>query len=71
MSDDRRDEVTDATRAEQGEEAWAAHQADRAPTADEEAAAEEAAEGGVDPEVSEHEREMTRRGAAVKGEGQI
>jgi len=45
--------------------------ADRAPTPDEESAAEKAA-GQFDTErVGEHFREMTEKGAEVRGEGQI
>ena len=62
------DQVDDATRAEEEEEAKAAHEADRAPTAEEEATAEQ---NTLDPDVSAHEREMGRLGAEVKGEGQI
>ena len=44
---------------------------DRAPTPDEEAAAERAA-GGIDvADVGEHYKEMMERGANVPGEGQI
>ena len=42
----------------------AAHTADRPPTAEEEAAAEG---NTLDPEVSEHEKEMGKIGAEVKG----
>jgi hypothetical protein len=62
------DKVADATRAEEEEEAGATHAADRAPTAEEEVAADE---NTLDPDVSAHEREMGRIGAEVKGEGQI
>jgi hypothetical protein len=62
------DKVDDATRAEEEEESGAAHVADRAPTAEEEAAAEQ---NTLDPEVAAHEREIDRLGAEVKGEGQI
>ena len=71
MADDERTEVTDATRAEQAEEASAAHRADRAPTAEVEAEADAVAVGGLDPDVVAHERDMTERGAKVKGEGEI
>ena len=46
----------------------APHEPDREPTSDE-AAAAEALE--LDPEVAEHEKEMTERGAKQKGEGRI
>jgi hypothetical protein len=62
------DQVDDATRAEEEEEAKAAHVADRAPSAEEEAAAEQ---NRLDPGVAAHEHEMDRIGAEVKGEGQI
>jgi hypothetical protein len=72
MSDQNRSDpdalVDEATREEEEREAAAAHRADRSPTPDEAAAAEEA---GLDPEVAAHEREMGRIGAEVKGEGQI
>jgi hypothetical protein len=58
----------DATKAEEEREAHAAHTADRPPTDDEERAAES---NTLDPEVSEHEREMGKIGADVKGEGEI
>jgi hypothetical protein len=61
-------EVDETTKVEELLEASAAHSADRPPTAEEEAAAD----GNVlDPEVAEHEREMGKIGAEVKGEGQI
>jgi hypothetical protein len=61
-------DVDEATKVEELLEASAAHSADRPPTAEEEAAAE----GNVlDPEVAEHEREMGKIGAEVKGEGEI
>lgn len=60
--------VNDATRDEERAEAAAAHEADRPPTAAEEAAAEQ---NTLDPEVAEHEREMGKIGAEVKGEGEI
>ncbi|HTU38866.1 MAG TPA: hypothetical protein VMF35_12785 [Acidimicrobiales bacterium] len=62
------DRVEDATRAEEEQEAGAAHTADRPPTAEEEAAADS---NTLEPGVAEHEREMDRRGADVKGEGEI
>ena len=61
-------EVTEATKVEEILETAAAHAADRPPTPEEEAAAESNA---LDPEVAEHEREMGKIGAEVKGEGQI
>ncbi len=62
------DMVTDATRHEEDAEASATHDADRPPTAEEEAAAEG---NELDPAVAAHEREMDRIGAEVKGEGEI
>jgi hypothetical protein len=61
-------EVDESTKVEELLEASAAHSADRPPTAEEEAAADGNA---LDPEVAEHEREMGKIGAEVKGEGQI
>ncbi len=61
-------EVDETTRVEELLEASAVHSADRPPTSEEGAAAD----GNVlDPEVAEHEREMGKIGAEVKGEGQI
>ncbi len=60
--------VQEATEVEEVLEAAAAHTADRPPTAEEEAAAEG---NTLDPEVAEHEREMGKIGAEVKGEGEI
>lgn len=51
-------------------DAHAAHEADRAPTAEEERLAEAAAED-VDPLSGEEYERSIERGAAVKGEGQI
>jgi hypothetical protein len=62
-----RTEEDDATKAEEAREANAPHAADRPPTADEERAAES---NTLDPDVSEHEREMGKIGAEVKGEGE-
>jgi hypothetical protein len=61
-------EVDEATKSEEAREAGAAHTADRPPTADEEAAAEG---NTLDPGVTEHEKEMGKIGAEVKGEGEI
>ena len=66
--DDGDDRLSDATREADEEESRAPHQADRAPTEEE----EEAAEGlRPDPGVAEHEKEMGRLGAEVRGEGRI
>ena len=67
MTDEHTD-VSDATREAEREEAAAAHAADRAPTAEEEA---DAGEHAVDPDVREHYEEMIERGAEVKGEGEV
>lgn len=64
----------DATTEEEDRaEAGASHSADRAPTEDEERAADEARDRyGDDAEsVAEHERSMSERGAKDKGEGRI
>jgi hypothetical protein len=49
------------------------HMADRAPTADEEKAAEKSRAEFADdaPKVAEHYTEMSELGAHVKGEGEI
>ncbi len=60
--------LEDATKAEEEREARASHTADRPPTAEEAAAA---VGNRLDPEVAEHEQEMGKFGAEVKGEGQI
>ena len=65
-SHERDSSVQDATKAEEAREAAAAHTADRPPSAEEEAAAER---NTLEPGVAEHEREMGRIGAEVKGEG--
>jgi hypothetical protein len=62
-------EVDETTRVEELLEASAAHRADRPPTPEEEAAAAES--NVLNPEVAEHEREMGKIGAEVKGEGEI
>ncbi len=62
------EDVDEATRKEERREASAPHAADRPPTAEEEAAAEG---NELDPAVADHEREMDRIGAEVKGEGEI
>jgi hypothetical protein len=71
MADDA--ETTDATKEAEEVDATQEHKADRAPTPEEEAAAEESLEKfGADREaVAEHEKEMTGLGANVKGEGKI
>jgi hypothetical protein len=64
-------EVSSEIRDEEMEEAESAHQADRLPTPEENAAAEQFNRDGVDPNVASHEQEMMQRGASVQGEGQI
>jgi hypothetical protein len=59
---------TPTTRAAERAEAEAHAQPDRMPTPAEE---EKAEENTLDPEVSEHEREMLERGANQKGEGRL
>jgi hypothetical protein len=61
-------DVQQATKDEEAKEATAAHTSDRPPTPEEEAAAEG---NTLEPGVSEHEREMGKIGAEVKGEGEI
>lgn len=64
---------SEETRREEAREAKRYAEADRPPTKDEEAAAEEARadlEGEMD-EVSAHERDMNERGARTDGEGRI
>ncbi|HEY7105679.1 MAG TPA: hypothetical protein VH986_04715 [Acidimicrobiia bacterium] len=56
------------TREEERREADTTAQADRAPTEDEERAAEQ---NELDPDVTEHEREMADRGAKQEGEGRV
>jgi hypothetical protein len=63
------DETSSDTAAEAAD-AGAAHDADRAPTPDEEAKAEEVA-AEVDPEAGERYQEAAERGANVRGEGEI
>ena len=59
--------LTDATIDAEEEEAASSHDADRAPTPEEEASAPTE----VDPSVAEHFEEANRTGAHVKGEGAI
>jgi hypothetical protein len=66
--------VPDAhTRDEDERDGRATHGADRPPTADEEVEADAEAASHADEReaVAEHERDMDRRGANVKGEGRI
>jgi hypothetical protein len=58
----------DATIAAEEHEARVTARADREPTAEEAALADEQT---LDPGVAEHEREMNERGARQRGEGRI
>jgi hypothetical protein len=58
----------DATREAERDDAQRRASADRAPTPEEEARAEDRE---LDPEVAEHEREMAERGARQQGEGRV
>lgn len=68
MSDPTEDNVSDATRAAETAEERQQAAADRPPTPDEEAAAEQ---NDLDPSVAESYKREAERGADVKGEGQI
>lgn len=68
MSDKDRGDISDSTRAAEQEEASAKHVADREPTPDEEAAADEDV---LEEGVAEHYQDMAERGAKQKGEGRI
>jgi hypothetical protein len=57
-----------ATREEETREAQVPPGATEAPTPEEERAAEK---NSLDPEVAEHEKEMTERGARQTGEGRL
>ena len=59
---------TPTTREAERAEAEIHAQADRQPTPDEAALAEQ---NELDPEVAEHEREMLERGAEQRGEGRL
>jgi hypothetical protein len=59
---------TPDTRAAERDDAQRKAGADREPTAEEAARADELE---LDPEVAEHEREMAERGADQKGEGRL
>ena len=69
MSADNPDATSPETVESDEQAAQAPHDADRIPTAEEEAAAEKA--GGVDAGVAEAYEESMERGANVKGEGEI
>jgi len=71
LPDESPEPITDpATIAADEADAAAEHRSDRAPTPDEEEAADRAA-SAVDPASGEVFEEAARRGAAVQGEGQI
>jgi hypothetical protein len=57
-----------ATRDEEARDAGVAHEADREPTKEEAALADE---HELDPETAKHEREMAERGANQRGEGRV
>jgi hypothetical protein len=65
---DRPTKPNPATREAEHDEAQAAHVADREATDEE---AELAERRPLDPDVAEHEREMTERGAHQEGEGRL
>lgn len=67
MTKDSKTTPSDATQAEEEAEARAAHNADRAPTPDE----ERATPGHASPQTEESYQEATRLGANVKGEGEL
>jgi hypothetical protein len=75
----RRNQMTEPTEPDESTleaedvDAQHAHSADRAPTAEESAAAERGLKeaGGDLDDVAEHYEEMTELGARVKGEGEI
>ncbi len=71
MEDDTRPDA--ATREAERAEATSGHDADRPPTADEEAAADRSRRAFADDSerVEEHYEEMSDMGAHVKGEGSI
>lgn len=56
------------TRDAERDEAEAPHQADRAPTDDEERFAEQ---NPASPDVAQHEEEMAEKGVQEQGEGRI
>jgi len=65
---DERTTPSGETRATEREDADTRSAADRMPTPEEAARAEEL---DVDPEVAAHEREMAERGAHQQGEGRL
>jgi hypothetical protein len=62
-------EPTSETRRAEEADAGVAHTPDRTPTPEEDEAAPDRED--LDPDVSSHAEEMARRGAAVKGEGEL
>jgi hypothetical protein len=71
--DDTRTEPDEATQAEDEREATQAHVADREATADEASAADRSRDkyAADARNVAENEESMAKRGAEVKGEGEI
>lgn len=67
MSNESGTSPSDETRAAEKAEAQASHRADRPPTADEEAGAPPSAS----PSTENNFDEMAKRGAQVKGEGEL
>ena len=68
MSSDSPTRPSRETRATEAEDAQRQAEADRPPTDEESAKAEEQE---LDPDVAEHEREMQQRGVEQRGEGHI
>ena len=68
LGDQREPKISGATRAADRKDAQAEGHADRMPTAEEEARADELS---LDPEVSASAGEQYERGARAKGEGRI
>jgi hypothetical protein len=68
MDDSEPDEVTEATKRAERDDAAALHDADRPPTDEEE---KEADEEPLDEGVAEHYQDMAERGAHQRGEGRI
>jgi hypothetical protein len=68
MGDQREPKISDATRAADRRDAETKGHADRMPTPDEEARADQLS---PDPEASASAREQYERGAKNKGEGRI
>lgn len=70
-----RTDTSEQTKETERVEEQAVHQADRAPTGDEAATADETAErlrrSGEAEDVAAHHKDMDERGAHIRGEGQI